>query len=897
MKRKISKRILVLVLTLVMVVGMLPVTAFAASEAPTWDELGAITYIEGATQYLQYENRLYKIEYSNILDSTRIALIRTGDGESKNLAISSNGLGLLYQANSYKARTEHMPKNPGESLVCYADGGTAGYIVEEGKPVVTITCMAVGDPAWTWEGTSSATAAFTSEDGNATMTVKAAITSAEEPAATCIEKGTVTYTATATANGKKYTDTKTGEGKQGPHSYTYTVAGNTVTETCVHGCGHSAKATLTTPQESYTYTGEPIMAAVRTFDENWQGSKGSYTNYIDNVDVGTATATSDPAGIIITTTFEITAADIADAEITLDHAGADYNGSEQKPTLVVIWKGRHLSENTDYTLSWDKTSLVNVGTYTVTVTGKGNFTGTKEAAYSINPAKIDEAVVTLDNDAFIYNGQPQKPKASVTFEGEVLTEGVDYELYYVNADDVLLIVDNKPVRFFGTGKENSESIDAGQYFAVAFGKGNYADSSFTSAAYTIEKATVAEPTVADKPYNGSVQTADIADSDIYTVVKNDGGIGVKQNGYYDVVLELKDAANYKWSSTDDVRVTVKFAITRATNEWTVVPSVSGWTYGETAKEPVGAAGFGEVSVEYSGTANDGTQFNGLTVPTKAGNYTATFIVAETEDYRGLETSVDFAIAKADYDMSGAKWNYTEAFKYDSIEHKVEVTGLPDGVSVSGYTGNTAADVGSYTAKVSLSYDADNYNAPVMEDLSWNIEDKWGPTENIEKVEDVTADNVTPEDKADLENAKADLEKALADNDGDYSEDEKKAIEEELKRIEDALKVIGNVEAVEEKIGKLPESITKNDEKAIEAADDAYDALSDYEKSLVDEDAIKALCDAKAALENLNKPADPNVPETGDNGNLQLWFALLLTSGAGIVGLGLYDRKRRAANKR
>jgi len=226
-----------------------------------------------------------------------------------------------------------------------------------------------------------------------------------------------------------------------------------------------------------------------------------------------------------------------------------------------------------------------------------------------------------------------------------------------------------------------------------------------------------------------------------------------------------------------------------------------------------------------------------------------------------------------------------------------VTGLPDGVSVSGYTGNTAADVGSYTAKVSLSYDADNYNAPVMEDLSWNIEDKWGPTENIEKVEDVTADNVTPEDKADLENAKADLEKALADNDGDYSEDEKKAIEEELKRIEDALKVIGNVEAVEEKIGKLPESITKNDEKAIEAADDAYDALSDYEKSLVDEDAIKALCDAKAALENLNKPADPNVPETGDNGNLQLWFALLLTSGAGIVGLGLYDRKRRAANKR
>ncbi|MBQ9857424.1 MAG: hypothetical protein IJO77_00330, partial [Oscillospiraceae bacterium] len=520
---KISKRILVLVLAIVMVIGILPMTAFAASEAPTWDELGAITYTEGATQYLQYENRLYKIEYTNIKDSTRLAFVRTGNGESKNLAISSNGLGFLYQANSsYKARTEHMPKSPGESLVCYADGATAGYIVEDGKPVVTITCMAVGDPAWTWEGTSSATATFTSEGGNVTMTVKAAITSTEEPAATCLEKNTVTYTATATANGKKYTDTKPGEGKQGPHNYTYSVLGNTVTETCANGCGHSAKATLTTPQQSYTYTGGPIMAAVLAFDENWQGRKADYINYRDNVDVGTATATSNPAGNIITTTFEIKAADIADAEITLDPGGATYHGIAQKPTVSVSWNGRQLSENTDYTLSWDKTGFVNADTYTLIVTGKGNFEGTKEVAYSINPADIDTAVVTLDNDTFIYNGQPQKPTAVVIFEGEVLTEGVDYELYYVSSDDVLLIVDGKPVRFFGTGKENSDSIDAGQYFAVAFGKGNFAESSFTSAAYTIEKAAVTEPTVAGKPYNGSVQTADITDTDFYTVIKNDG---------------------------------------------------------------------------------------------------------------------------------------------------------------------------------------------------------------------------------------------------------------------------------------------------------------------------------------------------------------------------------------
>ena len=741
-KMKFSKKILSIILALVMVIGMLPMTAFAASEAPTWDELGAITYADGATQYLQYENRLYKIEYSNILDSTRIAFTRTGSGESKNLAISSNGLGLLYQANSYKARTEHMPKTPGESLVCYADGETAGYIVEKDKPVVTITCMAVGDPTWTWDGTSSATATFISEDGSVSMTVKAAITSSEEPAATCLEKNTVTYTAAATANGKKYTDTKTGEGKQGPHNYVYSVLGNTVTETCANDCGHSAKATLTTPQKSYTYTGKSIMPAVLTFDEKWKGKKTSYTDYKDNVDVGIATVTSDPAGIIVTTTFEIKAADIAGATITFDPKGASYHGIMQKPAVLVAWNGKQLKENTDYTLLWDKSGFIDADDYTVTVTGKGNFEGTKDAVFRINPAEIQDAVVTLEKDTFVYDGQPHKPTAIVFFEGEILTEGVDYELYYVSSDRVMKHDNGKPVKFFGTGKENSDSINAGQYYAVVFGKGNFADNGkFAYAPYTIEKATVTEPTVAEKPFNGSVQTADITDTNLYTVVKNDGGIGVHHDNY-DVILELKDAANYKWSSTDDAQVTLKFVITRATNEWTVTPSLSGWTYGETAKVPVGAAKFSDVSVEYTGTANDGTTYSSITAPTKAGNYTAAFIVAETEDYTGLEASVDFTVAKADYDMSGARWNYNSAFWYDGNEHKVEVTGLPNGVAAIGYTGNTATDVGSYTAKVTLSYDTDNYNAPVMTDLNWKIQVNNTPAVN-DSNSPTTGDNSSP----------------------------------------------------------------------------------------------------------------------------------------------------------
>lgn len=62
---------------------------------------------------------------------------------------------------------------------------------------------------------------------------------------------------------------------------------------------------------------------------------------------------------------------------------------------------------------------------------------------------------------------------------------------------------------------------------------------------------------------------------------------------------------------------------------------------------MGVAKFGDVSIQYIGTANDGTQINSTTAPTKAGSYTATFTVQETEDYSALNTSVDFTIAKTD----------------------------------------------------------------------------------------------------------------------------------------------------------------------------------------------------------------------------------------------------------
>lgn len=76
---------------------------------------------------------------------------------------------------------------------------------------------------------------------------------------------------------------------------------------------------------------------------------------------------------------------IKDAKVVLSKTAFTYNAKVQKPAIKTIG-GKVLAEGTDYTAVWSNKSSKNAGSYTVTITGKGNYTGTTKATYKINKA-------------------------------------------------------------------------------------------------------------------------------------------------------------------------------------------------------------------------------------------------------------------------------------------------------------------------------------------------------------------------------------------------------------------------------------------------------------------------------------------------------------------------------
>ncbi len=122
--------------------------------------------------------------------------------------------------------------------------------------------------------------------------------------------------------------------------------------------------------------------------------------------------------------------DISNAVITIDKLNSPYTGQEIMPQVSVEHNGVVLNAETDYTVEYFNN--VKSGTANVKIKGVNNYTGTKTVDFVISPANISDAVIKLNKSQFDYAETAITPDMEVTYNGIVLSKGVDYDVTYSN---------------------------------------------------------------------------------------------------------------------------------------------------------------------------------------------------------------------------------------------------------------------------------------------------------------------------------------------------------------------------------------------------------------------------------------------------------------------------------
>ncbi len=447
-----------------------------------------------------------------------------------------------------------------------------------------------------------------------------------------------------------------------------------------------AEVTLQWENKTFTYKGEayeyPTATAKNISNDGVTVTVTMEGNTRDFKDAGTYTFTATLGGDKAenytikaeTATKEYT---IAKAAVTAPEsfASAPYTGAEQ--TVVIDGEAQ-------YKLAEGSGKGTDVGSYDVTLELKdpANYKWadiddpatesaprTFEKAFEITAGSV---TLTWSDTAYTYNGAEQAfPTASVNgVEG--LTVKVE--------------LDGDATEFKNAGTYTFKATLEGD------GAGNYTIAEATHT-YTIAKAAVTAPTAFDSAvYNGAEQTVAIDGEAQYKLAESSGK--GTDAGKYDVTLELKDPANYKWDEEGDnseaKTLTQAFEITPAEVE--IVWAEKSYTYDGTNHAEdlptATATGLGEDKLEVTVALDGEKEFVG------AGTYTFTATLGgdKKDNYtiKAGSGTHTYTIAKAKSETkvvwSGSVFTYTgevQSFPTaklgeDGAELTVTLTRAPEG---------------------------------------------------------------------------------------------------------------------------------------------------------------------------------------------------------------------------
>lgn len=300
-----------------------------------------------------------------------------------------------------------------------------------------------------------------------------------------------------------------------------------------------SKLTASLAAGTFSYDGTEKKPEVTVKSGSKQLTSGTdfTVSYTDNINVGTAKAIITGKGNYsgtITKSFKITQADLSKFTASLSADSFIYDGAEKKPEVTVKSDNAQLTADTDFTVSYS--SNVNAGTATVTITGKGNYSGSIKKQFTITPADFSGFSAELSADTVTYTGSAQKPGATVKSGDKVLVSGTDFTVSYSNNTNT------------GTAK------------ATIKGKGNY--SGTITKEFTITPADISQLTASLSAdifrYNGAEQKPSVTVKSRDKMLVPDTDFTVSYSDNIDVgtaTVNITGQGNYTGSMTRTFTIT------------------------------------------------------------------------------------------------------------------------------------------------------------------------------------------------------------------------------------------------------------------------------------------------------------------------------------------------------
>ncbi len=459
-----------------------------------------------------------------------------------------------------------------------------------------------------------------------------------------------------------------------------------------------AKATVDVPTVgNKTYTGANLISGLTSTElytvttDNGGIVVGTYKAVLTLVDASNYQwSTTEAATVEVS--YQITKAQAVISDFAIDDwtfgQGASVpTASTNFGTVSYVYA---TASDGDYTA----TRPTNAGTYYVKaiVVGTDNFDGAESEPISFTVAKASVTINGAKDDTKVYDTKEYVITGVTASNGEALTVVItkngevvekivgagEYTVTFSLAESDNYLAAEKSVTVTVTPATNSETVivnqnatygdlisviqlptgvegtwsiketdatvgDAGvKTFTAVFTSttGNYEDKDVIITV-NVAKATVKVPIVDPKEYDEQHHNSGLTNTDDYTVTADIGGT---DHGTYEVEITLNDPANYKWETSDEATITIKYEISAAINKWADEPAISpSWEYESTGDAGHATALHGGVKIEYKLESADDSAYS-TELPTLPGKYVARFTTTD-DNYTVLRVTKAFEITK------------------------------------------------------------------------------------------------------------------------------------------------------------------------------------------------------------------------------------------------------------